>query len=48
MKNWDKEPMIQTYTGSLYGAVELSKELKNAHATGDWKKFICHQRMLKI
>lgn len=41
-ENWDKEPMIQTYTGQLYGDEVITKELKVAWETDNWDKFICH------
>ena len=43
MENWDSEPMIQIYTGSMYGGKkEITNELVRAHETGIWKKFITH------
>ena len=43
-KNWESEPMIQTYTGSLYGDEVINKELKAAWETDDWDKFICDKK----
>ncbi len=43
-EKWDSEPMIQIYTGSLYGGVEqITKELKKAYKTDNWKKFVVHK-----
>jgi len=42
-KEWNSEPMIQIYTGNLYGDAAISDALKKAHATGNWEKFIVHE-----
>lgn len=43
-EKWDSEPMIQIYTGKIYGGVEeITRLLKKAHKTGDWKKFVVHK-----
>ncbi len=42
-KKWDNTPMIQLYTGSLYGNISLTQELNNAYETGNWDKFIVHK-----
>lgn len=41
--SWNEEPMIQTYTGSLYGNKAIKDELKKAYKTGDWSRFIAHK-----
>ena len=43
-KDWNTELMIQTYTGSLYGDEVITSEMKKAHKTGDWDKFICDKK----
>ena len=45
--NWDEQPMLQTYTGSIYGEGQLTEELKKAHSTGDWSKFNTHKTGIK-
>ncbi|MFT7034091.1 MAG: arylsulfatase A-like enzyme [Cyclobacteriaceae bacterium] len=42
-QNWDETPMIQAYTGNVYGNEAMSKELKKASTTGNWEKFVVHQ-----
>ncbi|MCB1123728.1 MAG: DUF4976 domain-containing protein, partial [Verrucomicrobiae bacterium] len=44
---WDDRPMLQTYTGNIYGEKQMVEELKKAHKTGDWKKFITHSTGIK-
>jgi len=42
---WNSEPMIQIYTGTIYGGVEeITEQLTLAHKTGKWKKFIAHKK----
>ena len=43
-KNWESEPMIQTYTGQLYGDEVITNELKKAWETNEWDKFICDKK----
>jgi arylsulfatase A-like enzyme len=43
--DWSDEPMIQTYTGSLYGVEAITSALKEARASGDWGKFIVYDRV---
>lgn len=42
-RKWNSEPMIQIYTGGNYGGEEITKELKKAHETNNWKKFVVHK-----
>ncbi len=43
-RNWDDEPVLQTYFGTLYGGEPLIiEELTKAHETGDWSAFITHK-----
>lgn len=42
-ETWSDEPMIQTYTGGLYGADAITTALREAQRTGDWKKFIVYE-----
>ena len=46
-RRWDGKPMLQTYTGQIYGEKQLLEELQNAHKTGDWGKFITHKTGIK-
>ena len=41
--SWNEAPMIQIYTGSLYGNSDIKKELEKAQKTGNWSKFIVHE-----
>ncbi len=44
-QEWDDEPMVLIYTGTLYGGEpELIEELEKANQTGDWSSFIAHSR----
>ncbi|MFC1764550.1 sulfatase-like hydrolase/transferase [Planctomycetota bacterium] len=42
--DWHPEPMIQTYTGRLYGDEEITKAIKAARVTGIWDKLICDKK----
>jgi len=42
IQEWSAAPMIQIYTGSLYGDDAIYTALTSAHASGDWKKFVVH------
>jgi arylsulfatase A-like enzyme len=42
-KSWTREPMLQTYTGNLYGDEAITAALRQAQKTGDWKKFIVYE-----
>src|SRR5690606_20475164 len=35
-------PMIQAYTGNLYGDAAITSAIQHARATGEWKRFIVH------
>jgi arylsulfatase A-like enzyme len=41
-QEWRAAPMIQIYTGSLYGNEAITDALNQAHASGNWKKFVVH------
>lgn len=43
-KSWIDAPMIHTYTGNLYGNEQITKELKAAYTTDNWKQFIAHKK----
>ena len=42
-RSWDDEPMLQTYTGNIYGQRQMTEELEKAHQSGNWEKFITHK-----
>ncbi len=42
-QSWMSEPMIQTYTGGMYGNAEIVTELERAWDTGDWEEFVVHK-----
>jgi arylsulfatase A-like enzyme len=43
-KKWARgEPMLQTYTGNLYGDEAITAALRQAQKTGDWKRFIVYE-----
>ena len=42
-RSWDDKPVLQTYTGNIYGEEQLIEELKKAHKTGEWEKFNTHK-----
>ena len=43
-EKWSTEPMIQIYTGTMYGGgEEITEQLTLAHETGKWEKFIAHK-----
>ena len=42
-EKWSAPPMIQIYTGGLYGEEVIVRELKAAIETGDWNKFDVHK-----
>jgi arylsulfatase A-like enzyme len=42
--NWSDKPMIQMFTGSVYGDDAIAAALKKAHATGDWSRLIAEKR----
>ncbi len=42
--SWTESPMVQIYTGSMYGNEAIREELQKAQKTGDWKKFIVHDQ----
>lgn len=42
--SWDQGPMIQMYSGSLYGNNTIINELQKAYETDDWSKFIAHEQ----
>lgn len=46
-RRWDDKPMLQTYTGQIYGEKQLLEELENAHKTGEWGKFNTHKTGIK-
>lgn len=46
-ESWNKEPMIQIYSGSNYGNDIIKIELEKAHKTGDWSEFIVHKTKIK-
>lgn len=41
---WHTEPMVQTYTGSLYGNEAITEAIKKAKNTGNWTKLICDKK----
>jgi arylsulfatase A-like enzyme len=41
---WRTEPMIQTYTGNLYGDEVITQAIKTARETGNWNKLICDKK----
>jgi arylsulfatase A-like enzyme len=45
--SWNKEPMIQIYSGFNYGNDTIKIELEIAHKTGDWSAFIVHKTGIK-
>ena len=42
-EEWSSSPMIQIYTGSIYGEEEIVHELKAANESGDWNRFVVHK-----
>ena len=42
-EKWSASPMIQIYTGGLYGEEVIVRELNAAIETGDWNKFEVHK-----
>ncbi|MFN7139379.1 MAG: sulfatase-like hydrolase/transferase [Limisphaerales bacterium] len=40
--DWTKEPMLQTYTGNLYGNEAISSALQQAKKTGNWEKLVAY------
>ncbi|NQV34942.1 MAG: sulfatase-like hydrolase/transferase [Phycisphaeraceae bacterium] len=42
--DWHTEPMIQTYTGNLYGDEAITEAIKVARKTGHWNKLICDKK----
>ncbi len=43
LQNWDTSPMIQIYTGQLYGNESITKALELAIESGDWGRFVVHK-----
>jgi arylsulfatase A-like enzyme len=43
LEKWNAPPMVQIYTGGLYGEEELVRELIAAKETGDWNRFVVHK-----
>ena len=39
-RSWDEKPVLQTYTGNIYGEKQLIEELKKARKTGEWENSI--------
>ena len=46
-RSWDDKPVLQTYTGNIYGEEQLIEELMKAHNTGEWEKFNTHKTGIK-
>ncbi len=46
-RKWDEAPMLQTYTGNIYGERQLIEKLGAAHQTGDWSSFNTHKTGIK-
>lgn len=46
-RSWDNQPVLQTYTGNIYGENQMVEELEKAHKTGDWSKFNTHKTGIK-
>lgn len=42
--NLEEHKLIQTYTGHIYGNEQMTNELKMAHETDNWERFICHPK----
>ena len=43
-EDWHTEPMIQTYTGNLYGHEAITQAIQTARQTGNWTKLICDKK----
>lgn len=41
--NWSVEPMIQMYSGNLYGNDAIAAALRHARESGDWSKLIAER-----
>ncbi|MBA4147980.1 MAG: sulfatase-like hydrolase/transferase [Verrucomicrobia bacterium] len=42
-RDWNAEPMLQTYTGNFYGNAAITAALQQAKKTGNWEKLIVYE-----
>ena len=44
LTNWSDQPMIQMFTGPIFGDAAIANALKEAQETGDWTRLVAEKR----